>query len=53
MELSSKEKEMANFDFAALTAQNETAKANIANATSADDIKSEICNVWAKIGKYS
>lgn len=46
------ENEMANFDFDQLSAQNETAKANIANAASVNDIKTEICNIWSSISKY-
>ncbi|MDB5017442.1 MAG: hypothetical protein JWQ84_2274 [Mucilaginibacter sp.] len=52
MTLSSTENEIANFDFAQLNAQAQTAKANIANAKSVADIKTEICNVWSKVSKY-
>jgi hypothetical protein len=52
MKLNSLETEMANFDFDQLSAQNETAKADIASAANADDIKAAICKVWSKIGKY-
>ena len=50
--LTSMETEMSNFDFDSLSTQAATAKANIAGATSAGDIKTEICNIWSKIGKY-
>ena len=46
------ETEMSNFDFDSLSAQSATAQANIASATSASDVTTEICNIWSKIGKY-
>jgi hypothetical protein len=51
-EFSAIEKEMANFNFDDLHAHTVTAKANIATAASAADVKSQICNIWSKIGKY-
>jgi len=52
IEFSATEKEMANFDFAALAAKSTTAKANIAKAVSVDDVTTEICKVWSSIRKY-
>jgi len=52
VELSAIEKEMANFDFSELQTHTEKAKANIVAAKSVADVKTEICNVWSKIGKY-
>ncbi len=52
VEMSAMEKEMANFDFGTLQAHAEKAQSNIAAAKSAADVKSEICSVWSKIGKY-
>ena len=52
IEYSAIEKEMANFDFSEFQNKTEKAKANIAAAASVADVKSEICNVWSKIGKY-
>jgi len=46
------ETEMSNFDFDSLNTDATTAKANIATAASASDIKTEICNIWGKIGQY-
>ncbi|MCR8561811.1 hypothetical protein KXD93_29415 [Mucilaginibacter sp. BJC16-A38] len=50
--LSAVDNEAANFDFEELNSSAETAKANIANATSVADIKTEICNIWNKVGRY-
>jgi hypothetical protein len=47
--LSDVEKEMANYNFDALNASAQTAKANIAKAQTAADLKSEVCKVWSKI----
>lgn len=52
MQFSDIENSLSNFDFDGLVAQNETAKANIAGATSVNDIKTEICNIWAKARPY-
>ncbi|MDP9046855.1 MAG: hypothetical protein M3N14_01880 [Bacteroidota bacterium] len=52
IELTSIEREMQNFDFNKLTAQSQTAKANIAKATSAADVTAAICGVWSSISKY-
>ncbi len=52
LEFSTIEKEMANFNFDQLKTAAVTAKANIAGASSAADIKTEICNIWSKIKKY-
>jgi hypothetical protein len=52
IELSAVEKEMANFNFGALTAQSTAAKANIAKADSIGDITAEICKVWSSVRKY-
>jgi hypothetical protein len=46
------EQEMANFNFDALRAGNETAKLKITSAQSIGDVKTEICGVWTKIRKY-
>lgn len=46
------EKQMVNVDLDALMAQNETAKANIAAATSPADIVTEICGIWKKIRPF-
>ncbi len=50
--LSSIEKEMANFNFEQLATQVKASQNNFTSAKSATDIKSEICSVWSKIGKY-
>jgi hypothetical protein len=52
MQFSDVEKSLSNFDFDGLAAQNETAKAAIAGAGSADDVKTEICNIWSKVRSY-
>jgi hypothetical protein len=52
IEFSATEKEMANFNFDALTAQSENAKTNIAKAANVTDVTSEICNVWSSVRKY-
>ncbi len=52
IKLSDTESALSNFDFNGLAAQSETAKANIAAATSVDDIKTEICNIWSKVRPY-
>jgi hypothetical protein len=52
IELSAIEKEMANFNFDELNAHKDRAKAAIAKAASAADVKSEICQVWQKIRKF-
>jgi hypothetical protein len=52
-ELTSDEKTLANYDFAALASQAETAKINIANATTIDEIKTEICGIWSKIKPFA
>lgn len=50
--LSATEKEMANYDFNALHTEAEAAKAKIATAKTAADVKAEICKIWAKIKPY-
>ncbi len=50
--LSAIENEMVNFDFDSLHAHASTAKAGIATAASAADVKTQICAIWSKIGKY-
>ncbi|HEY5368917.1 MAG TPA: hypothetical protein VIJ75_07990 [Hanamia sp.] len=49
MTLSPIETEMANFNFDELNKLTQTAKANIAKAQSASDVKSQICNVGATL----
>lgn len=50
--LSSIENEMLNFDFEALKAHTATAKTAIATTESVADIKTQICSIWSKIGKF-
>lgn len=53
IEFSAIEKEMVNFDFNELDTHTQKAKAMFTSTSaSATDIKSQICNVWSKIGKY-
>lgn len=52
IEFSAIEKEMANFNFDELQNHSEKAKANIAAAASVADVKTQICSVWSRIGKY-
>jgi hypothetical protein len=50
--LSPIEMDMPNFNFEELQDHSTTARLNIASAKSADDVKTQICNIWSKIGKY-
>jgi hypothetical protein len=52
LELSAAEQQLSNYDFPALKSQAETAKTNIANATTVDDVKTQICGVWSKVRTY-
>ncbi len=52
VQLSPIEKEIANFDFAALEAKKDAAKANIKSAASASDVIAEICKIWKSIKPY-
>jgi hypothetical protein len=52
IQLSAIEKEMANFNFDELNAHKDRAKAAIAKAATAADVKTEICQVWTKIRKF-
>ncbi|MDB5123932.1 MAG: hypothetical protein JWP94_2061 [Mucilaginibacter sp.] len=49
MEFTTTEREMMNFDFNKLAAKSQTAKANIAKAATAADVKSAICDVWSNV----
>jgi hypothetical protein len=50
--LSGIEKEMANFNFDELSSHLQSAQTRLTSATTAQDVKSEICNVWSKIRKF-
>lgn len=52
MQFNDAESALSSFDFDGLAAQNETAKAAISGATTADDVKTAICNVWSKVRTY-
>jgi hypothetical protein len=52
MQFSDIENSLSNYDFDGLAAQNETAKATVAGASSADDVKTAICNIWSKVRSY-
>ena len=47
--MSDTEKQLATYDYEALGAQADAAKAKIAAATTVADLKTEICAVWSKI----
>lgn len=52
IQFSAVEKEMINFDFNSLQTHIDQSKVNLVKAESVADVKSEICRVWSKIGKY-
>jgi hypothetical protein len=52
LQLSDNEKQLATYDFAKLSAQADAAKAKIATATTAADLKTEICSIWSKIKPF-
>jgi hypothetical protein len=49
IEFTSTEREMMKFDFNKLAAKSEAAKAKIAKAATAADVKSAICDVWNSV----
>ncbi|HET6256212.1 MAG TPA: hypothetical protein VFE32_19195 [Puia sp.] len=46
------ENEMVDFDFAQMNQTVASAKSTIAKATTAAELGSAICSVWAKVRKY-
>ena len=52
IQFSAIEKEMANFNFAELQNHTDNARKSFAAASTAADVKSNICSVWSKIRKY-
>jgi len=52
LQFSPLEKELATADLAKFQTSVDSAKATLANAKTALDVKSQICKIWGEIGKY-
>jgi hypothetical protein len=53
LSLSATDQELLKYDFSQLSGISQTATAELANAKTAQDVKSAICKVWSKIPDWA